>query len=285
MRRKVAAVILCLLVVLLAISSIANPVIEAHRAEVPAQEPVVAFALWQWHGGLVFELDLQPMANVTMAPISSQQGSLQGGVQTDTNVPEPSRELKTPEPLQGLDPIGGAYYKHGVSFSEGRNFIFGRFLNHGPQNMSTQLNVYVASTSDRDVLKSGHLLTFMDDVLLKDGEFDPFERDTATSEYYLQFKDLSNSKITLLWTGSSTIHIWGATSYIVSAQSADYTEYLPTVESCVIEQNLSSYLGLSHPKLRDCELKAYIDLPPTTQAGSLVANGTDRAKVSSPIVK
>lgn len=259
-----ALAVACVLVVLLIMSLIVDPIVQARREDISIQEPIVAFVSWDWSGGIDFELDLQPMTYAVMNQSIPQVGSLSAWIKADPNVPEPRRELKTPQPLQQLGSIGGAYYKEKIPFSEGRSFVLGSFLTHSPQNISTQFSVYVASTSDRSALKNGHLSTFLDGVLLKESEFDLFHRDTATSEYYLEYKDLGNNKISLLWTGSQTIQVWGRTTYIVTAQSADYVVYLSILASCTVERRLSSYLGLGQPKHKDCELIGYTDLPPTT---------------------
>jgi hypothetical protein len=81
----------------------------------------------------------------------------------------------------------------------------------------------------------------------------------------LGFKDLTNSTLTLLWTGSATIHVLGQSSFVVSAQSADFTVRLPVDKTCVVEKHLSNYLGLGYPKLRDCEFTGYKELPAANQ--------------------
>ena len=82
---------------------------------------------------------------------------------------------------------------------------------------------------------------------------------------FLGFKDLTNSTLTLLWTSSATIHVFGQTSFEVSAQSADFTLRLPIDESCLVEKHLSSYLGLGYPKRRDCEFTGFKELSAANQ--------------------
>jgi hypothetical protein len=82
---------------------------------------------------------------------------------------------------------------------------------------------------------------------------------------YLGIKDLTNSTLALLWTGSATIHVSGQTEIIVSAQSADFTVNLPIAESCLVQKHLFNYLGLGYPKLSDCEFTGYKELPAANQ--------------------
>ena len=86
-RRKVALAIVCLLVVLMAISLFANPIIGAQGEDVSRLQPVVAYASWQWLGIVDFELDPHPMNCVT-APSIPQVGRLSGEIETDPNVPQ-----------------------------------------------------------------------------------------------------------------------------------------------------------------------------------------------------
>jgi hypothetical protein len=244
-----------------------NPIIQTNREDVSALEPVVADAFWVWNGVVNFELDIQPMTKTMITPSFPQLGFLSGGVYADVNVPEPTRELigMPPGGLQSLGDIGGGYYRDGVLFSEGMNFVSGSYLNHNPQNVTTNLNIVLGSSSDTNVLASGHLVFFLNGTILDESGFYPPDTGTGTHAMYLGIKDLTNSTLTLLWTGSATIHVSGQTEITVSAQSADFTLSLPIAESCVVEKHFSNYLGLAYPKLRDCELTAYKRLPAANQ--------------------
>ena len=172
-RRGLVFAIACLLVISLTVALIVNPIIEANREGVSALEPVVADAYWSWHGGVNFELDLQPMTK-TMITLFPQLGHLSGGIYSDPNTPEPTRQLNhiPPGGLQSLGYIGGGYDKDGVPFAEGMSFVSGSYLNHNPQNVTTELNIYVGSASDSSALANGHLLFFLNRTLLKESEFD-----------------------------------------------------------------------------------------------------------------
>lgn len=266
-RRGLVFAISCLLVISLTVALIVNPTIQTNRENVSAQEPVVADAFWIWNGVVNFELDIQPMTKTVIAPSFPQLGFLSGGIYADVNVPEPTRELiHMPRGgLQSLGYIGGGYYKDSVLFSEGMSFVSGEYLNHNPQNVTTDLNIQVGSSSDANVLASGHLVFFLNGTILQETKFYPPDTGTGTTAVYLDLKDFTNSTLTLLWTGSATIHLFGQTEIIVSAQSADFTLSLPIAESCVVEKHLSNYLGLGYTKLRDCEFTGYKELPAANQ--------------------
>jgi len=262
-RRGLVFAFACSLVISLTAVLIVNPVIQAKREGVSALEPVVADAHWSWQGGVNFVLDLQPLTKTMITPSFPRLGRLSGEIYADPDIPEPTRQLihMPPGGLQSLGYIGGGYDKDGVLFSEGMSFVSGKYLNHNPQNVATELNIYVGSTSDTNALASGHLVFFLNGTLLKESEFDLFYRDTGVYAMYLGFKDLTNSTLTLLWKGSATIHVFGQTTIAVSAQSADFTVRLPIAESCVVEKHLSNYLGSGYPNLRYCEFTGYKELP------------------------
>jgi len=270
-RRGLVFAVACLLVISLTVALIVNPTIQTKREDVSALEPVVASAFWIWIGVVNFELDIQPLTKTVITSSFPQLGFLSGGIHSDVNIPEPRRELiHMPRGgLQSLGYIGGKYYKDGVLFSEGMTLVSSEYLNHKPQNVTTALSIYVASNSDINALVSGHLVFFLNGTILQDSEFVLPYTDTGAYAMYLGFKDLTNSTLTLLWTGATTIHVFGQTIIMFSAQSADFTLGLPIAESCVVERHFSNYLRLGYPKLHDCVFRGYKELPPANQTTAL----------------
>ena len=89
------------------------------------------------------------MTKTMITPSFPQLGRLSGEIYADPNVPEPKRQLihMPPGGLQFLGYIGGGYYKDGVLFSEGMSFVSGNYLSHNPQNVTTELKIYVVQSA------------------------------------------------------------------------------------------------------------------------------------------
>ncbi len=267
----------CVIVVLV-VSLIANPTISAHREAITRLEPVTVRASWSWSwawgsSGEGAQLDLYPMSPV-VAEINWKVGLIQADIRTDPNIPGF---------LERLDNSGDGFSRTDAPFSEGRDFVLKPFLNHTAETIATHLDVGVDTAAQNgtaiETLQSGFLTILLDGTALQQAQFriSPvcpgcYEVDVERS--YDGVKDLTNSTLTFLWNGSAPIRVSPLVSYGVYAVSADYVEHLQVTESCIVEKHLLNYLGISEPKLSECELEGWTPLPPVLSPGRTNPFGT-----------